>query len=362
MWDEVDKFLDEARGEGELESEGSFSINLDNARRKVVQYGLDSPDKGLLKFIQLAIACRAREVEIHIKEESLSITVHGATGKHMGLATPSEPLQVAIWSCLHSGFKSASISEPGRTWRFEDEIIHKEDPITCKPETTHIEFQRAAPGGFWDRMRSLMKGRTQDTAVLGRRLKYAAIPITLDRRSLNQHHYSARTKTHIDIFLTGGQKTLPHEINTDNPKDWKAKHILFNNRNMMKAEHGFQSFGACYRQGLPSRFGFSSSAWGSMRKGSHLAHLWAPPNLKKPKLVFVRYGVIVGSVDFHVPGIVSAAGVDVDLSGLELVHNSKLEKFVAYMQTVLGRESAKLAKLKPPRAAAVRLKVLAGLR
>lgn len=61
----VDSFLGQLKSEGLKHSEGKWTITLDQAREKLAEHQLESPQDYLLKLIQAGVAARASQMELH---------------------------------------------------------------------------------------------------------------------------------------------------------------------------------------------------------------------------------------------------------------------------------------------------------
>lgn len=104
----------------------------------------------------------------------------------------------------------------------------------------------------------------------------------------------------------------------------------------------------CRRVADPKRFGSDYEASRSNRRGPVvLAHLWVSLGKQRRDVDLVANGVRVGKLmlDFPLPvgGVVSTAGLDRDISGLEVADNAKQRRLSRYLTEVLRRELARLA-------------------
>ena len=76
--DSIESFLAQSASSGYLDSQGQFTIDLENARRKTIEYGLDRPDKGLLKLVQAAVQGGAAELTVKVLQDELRLDISGS--------------------------------------------------------------------------------------------------------------------------------------------------------------------------------------------------------------------------------------------------------------------------------------------
>lgn len=347
MSDNLQKLLDDRLGEGRLDSEGCFMIDLDQARRKVARYGLDGPDKGLLRLAQCAVAAGATRLEIIIAADTLTLQALGSERLQSQADQLSEPLSIALWSCLHSGFESIEIASTSKTNILLPDGLQQGRRRNIQPGVTRFEFKRAVSKNFWTSMKMLIAGRSHDTAVLGDRLRYSPIPVTLDSRRIDLLPYSNSSKRVVDIFLTGGEATQIHEIGAAGAKNAVAQHTFRMHHYFQRPDSDWNTNIAFFRPAQAIQFGLMSS-WRTIRDESVLAHLWIPKSGGATNLVLVKLGVVVGRVESPICGVASAAGLDLDASGLAVVGNSKLDRFLQYLTFALTKEWKNIDALKLP--------------
>ncbi len=74
---DIEDFLEKARSEGTLHSEGSFSIDADRAKRLLETYQFSDPNWYLLKLVQAAVACGASEMNITFRSDCVQVIILG---------------------------------------------------------------------------------------------------------------------------------------------------------------------------------------------------------------------------------------------------------------------------------------------
>ncbi|MCA9781508.1 MAG: hypothetical protein KC800_32545, partial [Candidatus Eremiobacteraeota bacterium] len=79
MPESIENFLTQSASSGTLDSQGQFTIDLENARRKTIEYGLDRPDKGLLKLVQSAVQGEATSLVVKVLNDELRLEIQGSS-------------------------------------------------------------------------------------------------------------------------------------------------------------------------------------------------------------------------------------------------------------------------------------------
>lgn len=352
-----------ARGaEGRLESQGTFSIDPRAARQKLAQFGLDGPDKGLLRLLQLAVVAASGEAHLKITRDGVELYIHQSRGELFDLCKVSEPVTTALLACLYSGFESGWVSDPENRWRLTRTGFHREEARGGESGVVKVRFRRGGPEDFWSKLRALLEHRVHDTSVLQNRLKFCPIPLTLDGRPLNGGR-SQRERCALDICLTAPESHLDQSVwSNRNSETWTPRHTYRGGQHFRAEDNPgkyWDSFAAVYEQGHPALFGFEG---GKSERPATVAHLWLPMSYRGTGVVsFVQHGVVVGShsteiLGHPVCGAVSASALDMDVSGLAAVNNAKIPTLMEYIVSEVRREVKRLQRQKPPPDVAERLR------
>jgi hypothetical protein len=344
---DLERFLGGQLVEGELESQGSFTVDLERARSKLIRFGVESPDKALLKLVQAIVLGRPSLIDIKMTADRIVVYADGADRLSKDIKFLQGELGAALWSCVYSGFPEVKAAIPGRAWALQESGVQEAEPGGLgRGDTLSVELSFQAPKGFWENLRSRMRGRNTTAFALVSHLQYCPIHTRLDHRSLNTSQYKRCGRTALDVFLTGSKSTLPHEVFSGAVKETKAKHSFVKDRRFESQAHDCNSFVAVHQPARTRLFGISSESWITVKQDSLLAHLWIPQDASKAPttLTYVKNGVVVGVRPFEVDGITSASGIDLDASGLAIVENSKLEEFEEYLTHSVERGQRMLKK------------------
>ena len=358
MTNQVERLLEEQRSEGEFQNTGDFSLNVSKAREKVTRFGLDTAETGLLKVIQLAVRARSSLIKIRQTKEHLTITIVDGDRERFDLNHLSEELQVACWACLHAGFKWVKVSHSDISWHFDDQGLRQEPSFHTNSYKKHVffEFQRLSPQGFWERLKSYLRGRAHDSSHLAKVLKYSNVRIEMDHRLLNQPTYEHKSSDiFFELFLTSTAHAYSETLSSLKSEGYLgSKHTCREEDLVVSSSGHWSTFYRNYKSAKTSRFGMVDRPGSEASTPQNLAHLWVPiRNLgdsAQSRLIFVKHGVIVGEIPFFLSGVVSAGGLDMDLSGLRLVKNEKLGTLLAYLcENVRRVEKRALSLVRPDR-------------
>ena len=130
----ADALIASLRGDGEHESDGSFTLDAETARRKMRDYQLPNPTRFGLAFVQGLVARGATEVCVHIDAGSVRFEADGAPFTKLELDSVFQALfassnsadgeslrQLALGICTAEALEPQSIRVTGaasdRSWR-----------------------------------------------------------------------------------------------------------------------------------------------------------------------------------------------------------------------------------------------------
>lgn len=349
MSEGIESLLRAHEAEGQLESQGTFSIDPRAARLKVAQFGLDGPEKGLLRLMQLAVASGCQKIELRMGADTVDIRVFEAQGDLFNLDKVSDSVTTALLACLYAGYVSGRILDSENTWGLSRTAFDRAELLDLEPGVVKILLQRGAPPGFWARLRALVEYRTEDTTVLQERLRFCPVPVTLDGRLINGAR-SLQEQSAMDLYLTAPEVLRVHGV-WCSAGNYTTRYT-FRRGVHARADHNpgkyWDTFETVYSSADPATFGFQ----GTVEMPTMMAHLWVPMRAKGPgKLSFVKHGVVVGSapldLGFPIHGAVSGNTVDVDISGLAAVHNRKVSEITDHLIAQMRLEIKQMLRRSP---------------
>jgi hypothetical protein len=349
----VERLLQASREEGSLKEEGaSFTLSAEQAIAKLARFGLDSPEKGLLRLVQVAHVAGCDGIRISLGRKSLEMAFDGIPEVDLSIATLKQELALddnnfalALLACLHSGFASGRVEDRTAAWDFDPDGFHPSEPRRERDLIT-VTMEQVAPVGFWERFRAFLRRRCLDYVTLQAALRHSPLPLLLDGAPLPAE-IRPRSKLLYELFLDG-----PRSFYKDSLKrpPLRVFRYLRDGDRVLESRGAWTTFktevrGARLYYFDPEKSG--SYRRRSDRKSSLLAHLWVLASSKKEggHLTFVADGVVVGEAtcEFPLPfqGVVSACGLDRDLSGLGVIHNDKLDRLMEHLTKTLAKRLRK---------------------
>lgn len=346
--------------EGVLESEGSFSIDLERARAKSHRFGAENQDKALLKLMMAVLATQPSGVDIKMGKDLLTFEVRGAQRLIGDARTLGGELGEALWSCHFSGFSRIACMLRGQCLEISNNGIQEnKERAFDSHHTVVVELvYEKSEAGLWETMKTLLRGRSRSAFAFQQELRFAPLPVTLDARAVNTASAPADRKLALELFLTGSEQTGAAEISSLAQNLHQPRYSLIKNRKFTE-EGSWSTYCKFQRPASKKPFGLRCESWLTVKEHSLLGHLWVPletlptvfgggRNWKSGRLTLVKHGVVVGEMAFPVCGVVSAHGLDTDITGLQVVSNKKLEALDAYLKDALQRCYRKTRDLKPP--------------
>lgn len=357
MSKEIRELLSAHSQEGTLESEGSFTVDIERARSKSHRFGAENQDKALLCLLMAVLKYDPQSLDLRLSSKSLKIMARGAERLLDDVRTLGGELGSALWSCHYSGFSCIHCEIRGQSLKLDQAGVSElQDPQVDDHRTVSLElFYEQSSAGFWDGFRALIRGRGLSTVTLQRHLRYARIPIHLDSLALNAPTENGKGRLAFELFLTGTDGTESAEVSHLSQNRRNALHAYVKEQKLQEGS-SWDTFCKIQRPADKRRFGLTRESWLTVKNPSVLAHLWLPIGTKGPSAItLVQHGVVVGTRPFPVPGVVSAHGLDTDLTGLEIVMNSKLEELEKYLHESVSRTCRALRRLPLPRSVATAL-------
>ncbi|MCA9779217.1 MAG: hypothetical protein KC800_20955, partial [Candidatus Eremiobacteraeota bacterium] len=325
----MDSWLESRRSGGSLLGDGEFTVSSEEALRKLAEYGLESPEKALLRLCQFAVAAGARSLKFTFSRSQVLLKIPGVELEALELESLGADLEfdadhfgLSLLACLHSGFARARIRGRDEEWVLQRDR-HTSRKSGKNLDELHLDLVRDRPEGFWPGLLFWARRRVLDFAVLARELNDCPVPVDLDGFELGRDSRSD------GLLLCEIKLTAP-------PEFLKAA----------VADLGPHRHGVYKAVEKPASGTAFKKPEGAPRDGRDvvLAHLWIPRNAAAGttgELLFVHDGVVVGRLPtkFQLPvfGRVSAHGLDRDISNLEIVQNRKLQTLWEYLRSEVNQ-------------------------
>lgn len=360
MSQEIQNLLTAQSEGGVLEGEGSFSIDLERARAKSHRFGAENQDKALLKLMMAVLATQPSGVDIKMGKELLTVQVRGAQQLLGDARTLGGELGEALWSCHFSGFSKISCLLRGQCLEISnDGIQENKERAFDSHHTVMIELvYQKSEAGLWETMKTLLRGRSRSAFAFQQELRFAPQPVTLDARAVNSATAPGNQRLALELFLTGSEHTGAAEISSLAQNLHQPRYSLIKDRKFTE-EGSWSTYCKIQRPASKKPFGLRCESWLTVKEHSLLAHLWVPletlPSVfgrvrtgDSGRLTLVKHGVVIAEMAFPVYGVVSAHGLDTDITGLQVVSNKKLEALHTYLKDTLQRSYRKTRDLKPP--------------
>ncbi len=354
---ELRNLLSERQGEGEIHSVGAFTVDVNAAKRKVARFGLGGREAALLNLVQLGVAAGASEITITLGARDVGFFFESVEGEDFRMCSLSDPLVLALTACFHSGFESGKISDFRNSWTVSAETFQR---CQAKPKRStrrgvQIELMRPVVSGFWGRLRADLKGRWLDHTSLCKALIYSPVPLKVDGLMVQSLQPVSQSWA-LSLLLTGPERLLPDAVGWFLGPEKRPTHLW--ERGKRHRLHGavetHETFLQIVREADSQHYAPAHPAWAEpIGHQTVLASLWLTmTGQTRGTLTFVRHGVIVGSCRWPgnqpVNGVVSAVGLDTDLSGQSLVHNQKLENLLYDLMLQFLTQSTIVLEHSPP--------------
>lgn len=348
---ELQSLLDKAQWSGELQSEGEFTLDPLERARKLAEFGLESPLHCVLKLIQLLVRGGCSGLSLSLGSTTIDLCFQGYPCSKLLPSRWSEDWKTALLSCGRAGVKAVYLSSDELAWKFENQRVRRYKPRQLG--VSRLFLTREQSTGLWGR---LTGAGTRGEARWSRRaLRACPIPLALDGRLINSVG-PGEGKCALQLHLTGPTSTLSWGIWNSTPP---REEVQFTDGFNVGQRDG--DFHTVLASRWPARVeAFASCELlpaGPEKGGSTLGHLWLPMKPRgKSVLCFVKSGVVVGTEAWDpgwaTCGVVSAEGLDTDLSGLALVKNERYERFLKYLKREVNQGLLRLKEAPVPKSLA----------
>ncbi len=210
----MDRFLNEQRSEGALDSDGSFTIDSALARRKQSFFQLAQPGAYILKFVQAAVSAGASTLAVTVKRDQLTLSISNDQPEFTHIdqlanalfQLPSErgPLRhlaVGLNSACHETSLEVLWQTPDGTLAVGQDNVRV---LEASETTPRLVVKKPRRLFQWFRGNFFVN----EIAHLSRACQYAPLDITLDGRPLERPLLSRTTGSVIDKLGL----THPHHL------------------------------------------------------------------------------------------------------------------------------------------------------
>lgn len=343
MSDELNSFLSEAATLGTLKSEGSFSIDLEKAREKTISRSLNQPRMGLLKLVQASVLGGATALKVRLMRQELQLDILGSDELVKQAENASEPLSVALWSSLYSGFREIRVETANISWSLTKDGFQSTHSQKFS-NGVRIRLLRERKDGFWNNLKSLLVSRINEYSYLEDRLEHCHLPLELDKVVINRPAQELENSLAFRLQLIGPPVSGADEVFGGN-YGFSGANLTYRGNVKIQGPPSLDSelFASFQTSAQPELFDAHWTAAQYVGSGHVLAELLLPaPYSPQQTLVFVKNGVEVGKVRYPLQGVVSACAVDVDASGLQLVNNPRLARFLERLGQVVSEHVNRL--------------------
>jgi hypothetical protein len=322
----LQSFLTDKRDGGTFDSHGTFTLNQDAIASKLAEYGLGSQAACLLRLIQMGLAGGAREVDIVFGLEAIEIVLEGELPSSAFYKELHRPLRVLLSGCLHAGFSAVVVGSGRKRWRL-DRAFHMQE----------------AEGSFRNGVAFVFNG-SYDRNIrkeLSSRLRASPAKVTVDSKPINQTRAPRRCLLELEIQSLDAPFVESVWVKAEKKRhradDFFAPGQVARPVKYIDHGDGFLTENRLHDQWDVLLYAKRIVPVGGLRRGhpATVALLNIPLEASSARgLFFVKEGVIVGRVEtaLGLDGYVSAEGLNTDLSGLNLVQNSKLQKRLDFLQ------------------------------
>ncbi len=347
---DIDNLLAELTQEGELQSSGRFTLDLNKAKEKLAQFQLANPYCYVLKLVQAAVAggathfaLRSGSTEVKVNMRGLSFSAlqlenvlycllgedapipvtpalrHLAVAINASVGTRASRLSVKSWD----GEQGVEVYwGPGgngsRPWLPE---AAERYPLTC------FEMNRAAGDVGKELYAKLAKrdvigmisgdrkGMDNEQALLHDHCNFAPIPILINGNACPGYELGAPAEPVLSLTWLWGK------MRGDGPSYFPAHHLFEVYLSHQPADRGIAA----------PRRSYSRGTVGLDPNGLYRAILAQPAALKGPiKVVPILDGVMLNVTRFHWSDLgaifhIDAESLTLDLTGMSVVHDEKTQ-------------------------------------
>lgn len=193
----VEKHLDEARGAGTLQDEGSITLSRDEAFRKLANHALQEPGLWVLKFVQAAVAADVQEpIDFKLYRKKTQITLPNPEewscefildlfqGKVSSCSRAAGHLKMGLLGALGDGNDRIDWTYRGTTCTFDREGARYTQSSTISESLIIIAYRGARKYTFTEKMerplRYILTHAIHEYTALTSRCRNSPIEIGVD--------------------------------------------------------------------------------------------------------------------------------------------------------------------------------------
>lgn len=344
----MDRVLRDLQGEGEHDSSGDWTLDFQQARRKLGRYQLSGPGDYLLKFVQACVAGGATEIQARIGATRVELRANPRKfdpeelpklGTYLLRSTSlTEPrhmrhLAVGLNSALWLEPQSLELRFPTLKWTPEKDWEEHQDgpPFQLKvkrrfpapsPDLTNQMFEAMMTAHIPEIPWAMACRMLPEAQALNTRCSFSAVPIELNGIQVNRPVVPLEPNYLQYFFLAGDEP--PAELLAF-PRHVPARFTRY---------HHAPSLHALPAHSRPplNRLEQARTLPGS-NKAVLMAHGWLSLSFKHTTLLFVKDGVMLNPVttELDCPGVrgyLSGHGLATDLSEFQLVEDDALRGLI----------------------------------
>lgn len=361
----LDDFLEQQGSEGSRDSVGAFTIDIKMAERKLGAFQMPTPQSWALVLVQGAHRSGARDIKVtqtlrrttfqisgaeSWTWEELQTVLDGASTTNGAVLAYAVVVRALIGNQDIIRFRVRVPDGTSALWRAEEwRVEHQrvEDLLLAEKTVFEVEFLGEFPekrSPFFETRRCAREQLVAITQALVRSCFASAVPITVDGLKIPGLHLGHPLPPHQSRFplalLSSEDYRIP-SVAMSAALD-SAQDELLEEASISDSSRELDSETAVSAVAALSLVLKREKGW----LGSGKAQLCDPAG--ESRLVWIQDGVIVGSESLNIPGsleltvILSAAGLQTDLSGLKLIRNAEMEERERLLRELL---SARLTRL-----------------
>ena len=315
----MDAFLEELKGDGARLSEGRFTLNKAQLKKR---YGSFQEERHLYHLIRIVQGIHHLEpAEIKAKLSNKNLILRAIDLPQNQAVRPverwfdgSSALSQGLLTCFMKSFDRVDIQGCDGTLSACKNGSLKFQPLPGEASTFELNLHIAKPSGLWHFLFGGALDRVRIHGLLSDSCSSSGIPIWLDGRRVNKHHYSPTARALVEWQIEDPSLKLALAVWSETASANQG------GRAFVRADMNGKVLGPDVPPAPPR------------------AKLAIRSDLVKHSLIhFVESGVNIKthSLEIDCPGLVaycSAANLDMDASGLGIVKNEAYERELCWIR------------------------------
>lgn len=182
----LEQHIEGLRAQGDLQSEGFFTLNLRSRERKTLDFYQEQSSFWQCKAVQLAISQGAHKIELSCTNSGTSLSAFGVRPIEYPFPEGS-PMTTIVRGCLAQPEEVFELSCGGESsWGLRISKageISTDESLPAGEDLFVIRSVREK-GSFWESLFKRARRNAQEAHELALRCQHAPIPVRLDGRSL----------------------------------------------------------------------------------------------------------------------------------------------------------------------------------